>query len=201
MVCGRCRYPCARVDCASASSSRSTSTFTTSAKTRTYGGASTLPAGRRCSMPSAYQRAATSRRSSGATGRAPSSCGTWSTRCAGRIAAAAARADTGQNWKSGRNALSTVYTGHQGTVYCLQFDDEKLVTGSTDSVIKMWNHSGTRRPSPGCSSAPGLTLALQGVCTRTLTGHDARIRCLRFTDTHLASGSVVCAVLRAVLPV
>lgn len=84
-----------------------------------------------------------------------------------------------QNWRTNNKRLACTFTGHAGTVYCLQFDDEKLVTGSTDATIKVWD--------------------LKGQVRHSLTGHTARIRCLRYNDTMLASGSVVrpCTCTRA----
>lgn len=53
------------------------------------------------------------------------------------------------------------------------------MTGSTDATIKVWD--------------------LKGQVRHSLTGHTARIRCLRYNDTMLASGSVVrpCTCTRA----
>lgn len=90
-----------------------------------------------------------------------------------------------QNWRTNNKRLACTFTGHAGTVYCLQFDDEKLVTGSTDATIKVWD--------------------LKGQVRHSLTGHTARIRCLRYNDTMLASGSVVrpctCMSARRLTPV
>lgn len=53
-----------------------------------------------------------------------------------------------------------------------QFDDEKLISGSTDAQIKIWDVN-TRE------------------CTANLNGHEARIRCLKYDDRRIVSGSVV----------
>jgi len=31
------------------------------------------------------------------------------------------------------------FEGHTGTVYCLQFDSQKLISGGTDAVIRIWD--------------------------------------------------------------
>ncbi|CAG8445391.1 10313_t:CDS:2 [Ambispora leptoticha] len=60
--------------------------------------------------------------------------------------------------------------GHTDSVYCIQFDEEKIVTGSRDKTIKFWNIS-------------------TGICLRTLTGHDASVLCLQFNESIMVSGS------------
>lgn len=55
-------------------------------------------------------------------------------------------------------------------VYCLQYDDQKIVSGLRDNTIKMWDRS---------------TLA----CTRTLNGHTGSVLCLQYDDKVIISGS------------
>ncbi|KAG2182317.1 hypothetical protein INT43_007247 [Umbelopsis isabellina] len=74
-----------------------------------------------------------------------------------------------QRWNTGK--VSTFYlTGHTDSVYCLQFDDEKIVTGSRDRTIKFWNMN-TRE------------------CVHTLTGHEKSVLCLRYNNEIMVSGS------------
>lgn len=74
-----------------------------------------------------------------------------------------------QRWNTGK--VTTYYlTGHTDSVYCLQFDDEKIVTGSRDRTIKFWNMR-TRE------------------CVHTLTGHEQSVLCLRYDDEIMVSGS------------
>ncbi|KAJ2067830.1 hypothetical protein GGI08_001180 [Coemansia sp. S2] len=74
-----------------------------------------------------------------------------------------------KNWKNGIADIHTV-AGHADSVYCVQYDHEKIVTGSRDRTVKIWDSK-----------------ALQ--CTRTLTGHDASVLCLKYDDTTLVTGS------------
>lgn len=74
-----------------------------------------------------------------------------------------------QRWLRGQ--ASTHYLlGHQDSVYCLQFDDTKIVTGSRDKTIKFWNIH---------------TLE----CTATLYGHEGSVLALQFNDSWMVSGS------------
>ncbi|KAJ2816229.1 hypothetical protein FBU31_006656, partial [Coemansia sp. 'formosensis'] len=69
------------------------------------------------------------------------------------------------NWKTGVADIHTV-AGHADSVYCVQYDHEKIVTGSRDRTVKIWDSK-----------------TLQ--CTRTLAGHDASVLCLKYDDTTL----------------
>lgn len=73
-----------------------------------------------------------------------------------------------QRWKA-ENKQDRIVLGHADSIYCVQFDSEKLVTGSRDRTIKCWD--------------------MQGRCLRTLTGHYASVLCLQYDDTLMVSGS------------
>ncbi|GAA6010151.1 hypothetical protein JCM11491_005364 [Sporobolomyces phaffii] len=60
--------------------------------------------------------------------------------------------------------------GHEDSVYCVQFDDKKVVSGSRDKTIRVWD------------TASGTT-------TRILKGHEGSILCLQYDDEILLSGS------------
>jgi F-box and WD-40 domain protein 1/11 len=60
--------------------------------------------------------------------------------------------------------------GHQDSVYCLQFDDEKIITGSRDQTIKIWDLN-------------------QYQCIHTLEGHQGSVLCLKYDDQVIISGS------------
>ncbi|KAJ2688004.1 hypothetical protein IWW39_002542 [Coemansia spiralis] len=74
-----------------------------------------------------------------------------------------------KNWKTGVADIQTV-AGHTDSVYCVQYDHEKIVTGSRDRTVKIWDSK-----------------SLQ--CTRTLAGHDASVLCLKYDDVTLITGS------------
>ncbi|KAG0249200.1 hypothetical protein BG011_009514 [Mortierella polycephala] len=60
--------------------------------------------------------------------------------------------------------------GHNDSVYCVQFDNNKIVTGSRDKTIKFWDLH-------------------KLVCTHTLRGHTQSVLCLQFNDNMMVSGS------------
>jgi len=72
------------------------------------------------------------------------------------------------NWLE-KKYTTTLISGHADSVYCIQFDAFKIVSGSRDCTIKFWN--------------------FQGVCLKTLTGHSGSVLCLQYNDTYLVSGS------------
>ncbi|KAF9167467.1 hypothetical protein BGX21_000097 [Mortierella sp. AD011] len=64
----------------------------------------------------------------------------------------------------------TKLIGHEDSVYCIQFDNTKIVTGSRDRTIKFWDFH---------------TL----LCTDTLEGHTQSVLCLQFNEKKMVSGS------------
>ncbi|KAF9942671.1 hypothetical protein BGZ67_000485 [Mortierella alpina] len=60
--------------------------------------------------------------------------------------------------------------GHIDSVYCVQFDHSKIVTGSRDKTIKFWDLQTHK-------------------CTQTLKGHSQSVLCLQFNDHIMVSGS------------
>ncbi|KAG1046959.1 hypothetical protein G6F43_010574 [Rhizopus delemar] len=74
-----------------------------------------------------------------------------------------------RRWTKGEASRQSL-TGHLDGVYCLQFHQDILVTGSRDRSIKLWD------------------LKSKG-CLKTLYGHDGSVLCLRYTDAILVSGS------------
>lgn len=74
-----------------------------------------------------------------------------------------------KRWTNGQ--VSTHYfSGHKDSVYCLQFDQEKVITGSRDRSIKIWNLYNYQ-------------------CVRTLYGHRGSVLCLQYNDHIMVSGS------------
>lgn len=55
-------------------------------------------------------------------------------------------------------------------VYCLQYDDQKIVSGLRDNTIKIWDRN-----------------TLQ--CIKVLTGHTGSVLCLQYDDKAIISGS------------
>jgi len=73
------------------------------------------------------------------------------------------------NWQEGTYALRTL-TGHDNQLYCVQFDEDKIVSGSEDETMKVWDIA-------------------SGKCLKTLKGHTSGVWCLQFWHDRLLSGS------------
>uniref|UniRef100_A0A915BF89 OBG-type G domain-containing protein n=1 Tax=Parascaris univalens TaxID=6257 RepID=A0A915BF89_PARUN len=77
------------------------------------------------------------------------------------------------NWHAGRCVIRT-FEGHTQGISCVQFDSERIVSGSSDNTIRLWDIKN--------GAVPGLG-------TMTLTGHSDTVRCLHLNGSRLASGS------------
>ncbi|VDN56857.1 unnamed protein product [Dracunculus medinensis] len=76
------------------------------------------------------------------------------------------------NWRNGRHVLSriTCHSEPSRGVYCLQYDDQKIISGLRDHTIKIWQRDGLQ-------------------CSRTLRGHSGSVLCLQYDDRVIISGS------------
>lgn len=73
--------------------------------------------------------------------------------------------------KTRKHVPTKILTGHSHRVYCLQFHDNTLVSGSDDHSMKLWNLE-------------------QSQCRHTFVGHTRAVRSLQFgRDGTLVSGS------------
>lgn len=73
-------------------------------------------------------------------------------------------------WQTG-NVTARELIGHDDhVVTCLQFDGNRIVSGSDDNTLKVWN-------------------ADSGYCSATLTGHTGGVWCLEMKDDLIVSGS------------
>ncbi|CAB4426867.1 unnamed protein product [Rhizophagus irregularis] len=72
-------------------------------------------------------------------------------------------------WKKGE-CEKRYLKGHLDSVYCIQFDEHKIVTGSRDKTIKFWDIN-------------------TGNCFQTLHGHDLSVLCLQYDNYIMVSGS------------
>ncbi|KAI5121589.1 hypothetical protein M0805_009460 [Coniferiporia weirii] len=77
-----------------------------------------------------------------------------------------ARAELDRRWAHAEPHTTRI-AGHTDSVYCLEFDARRLVTGSRDRTIKVWDlHTGQLRA--------------------TLRGHAGSVLCLKFDKTAMA---------------
>ncbi|KAI8926825.1 WD40-repeat-containing domain protein [Entophlyctis helioformis] len=60
--------------------------------------------------------------------------------------------------------------GHEEAVYCLQFDEDKIISGSRDHNIKVWDMK-------------------TGACRKTVGGHVGSVLCLQYNSQYLVTGS------------
>ncbi|WKY17105.1 hypothetical protein Q1695_001600 [Nippostrongylus brasiliensis] len=76
------------------------------------------------------------------------------------------------NWREGIYKLSSINCRSENSkgVYCLQYDDEKIVSGLRDNVIKIWDRSDLS-------------------CEQILSGHTGSVLCLQYDDRVIISGS------------
>ncbi|CAF0776702.1 unnamed protein product [Adineta steineri] len=76
------------------------------------------------------------------------------------------------NWRTGNFQLEKIPCRSQNSkgVYCLQYDDEKIISGLRDNTIKIWDRK---------------TLE----CVKVLTGHNGSVLCLQYDDRVIITGS------------
>ena len=72
-------------------------------------------------------------------------------------------------WMGGQCHVRT-FEGHTGGISCVQFDGGRIVSGSHDKMIKVWDLNTMR-------------------CRHTLKGHSSRVRALAISGNLLFSGS------------
>lgn len=74
-----------------------------------------------------------------------------------------------KNWKGGEVSARYI-NGHIDSVYCIQFDKDRILSGSRDRTIKSWDvHTGE--------------------CMRTLEGHAGSVLCLQYDSRYIVTGS------------
>lgn len=79
-----------------------------------------------------------------------------------------------RNWHAGRCVVRT-FTGHTQGITCVQFDDDRIVSGSSDTTIRIWDLRGSND--------------VGNLGTMALNGHSSTVRCLDLNGNILASGS------------
>ncbi|KAK7206734.1 WD40-repeat-containing domain protein [Myxozyma melibiosi] len=94
-----------------------------------------------------------------------------------------------QRWRR-KKYKHTRLEGHNDVVYCVQFDDDKIITGSRDRTINIWDmktlqitRTLSRRPPP-----PG-TPESELESFYNISGHEGSVLCLQYDKKLLISGS------------
>ena len=77
-----------------------------------------------------------------------------------------------RSWLKGQCHVRT-FEGHSAAISCVQFDSGRIVSGSHDKTIRVWNIK---------TNSPWSVM--------TLTGHSGEVRCLHLEGNRLVSGSV-----------
>ena len=120
-----------------------------------------------------------------------------------------------EQWRMGpeKSGKATYLSGHTDSVYCVQFDEEKIITGSRDRTIRVWDINTMQcikviggpnvKPVPGPKPLrtvdyPSFHSAVASV-NGTVYGnsiyhtpeywHDASILCLQYDEKILVTGS------------
>uniref|UniRef100_A0A8C5LAK9 F-box/WD repeat-containing protein 11-like n=1 Tax=Jaculus jaculus TaxID=51337 RepID=A0A8C5LAK9_JACJA len=76
------------------------------------------------------------------------------------------------NWRCGRHNLQRIQCRSENSkgVYCLQYDDEKIISGLRDNSIKIWVKTSQE-------------------CLKVLTGHTGSVLCLQYDEHVIVTGS------------
>ncbi|KAK3095362.1 hypothetical protein FSP39_013764 [Pinctada imbricata] len=82
------------------------------------------------------------------------------------------------NWRTGRHTLQRIQCRSETSkgVYCLQYDETRIISGLRDNTIKVWK-----------SKTMWDRTTLE--CTQVLTGHTGSVLCLQYDDNIIISGS------------
>jgi F-box and WD-40 domain protein 1/11 len=122
-----------------------------------------------------------------------------------------------RRWKDGK-AAAIYLKGHTDTVYCVQFDEHKIITGSRDRTIRIWDahypwpclkvigapatHQQRQSPSNNTNPQPVNNPPFLSICAPSQQWtdvadqsiplsdcHNASILCLRYDDEIMVTGS------------
>merc|ERR1712020_427393 len=69
--------------------------------------------------------------------------------------------------------------GHDELVRCIRFDDKRIISGSYDGIIKVWDMELALDPQSKSSQ----------VCLNTFAGHTGRVFRLQFDEFQIVSSS------------
>ena len=76
------------------------------------------------------------------------------------------------NWRGGKHALKKIHCRSENIkgVYCLQYDEDKIISGLRDNTIKIWDRKSLD-------------------CTQVLHGHTGSVLCLQYDENMIVTGS------------
>lgn len=126
-----------------------------------------------------------------------------------------ARTELEKQWRMGaeKSGKATYLSGHTDSVYCVQFDEEKIITGSRDRTIRVWDINTMQclrviggpnaKPTPGPkplrtvdypsfhSAVASVNGSVYGnsIFETPAEWHDASILCLQYDNEILVTGS------------
>lgn len=86
-----------------------------------------------------------------------------------------------ENWRTGKYSRVLTLQGHESQVCCCQYDQEKIVSGSFDSSIKVWDIRNLDE-----KEEVQATMTLKK--SETNNAHSDRVLCLMFEDNKLVTG-------------
>ncbi|KAI9843770.1 MAG: hypothetical protein M1837_006131 [Sclerophora amabilis] len=104
------------------------------------------------------------------------------------------RKELGQRWERGDIKYSKI-EGHADSVYCVQFDEDKMITGSRDKTVRVWDMktykcikvlANPNEPIPFSSTAK---VDVDVSRSSSTLFHNASILCLQFDGEILVTGS------------
>ncbi|XP_046840183.1 uncharacterized protein LOC124434340 isoform X2 [Xenia sp. Carnegie-2017] len=90
-----------------------------------------------------------------------------------------------KNWLNGTYTLRTFEGHHQG-IACVQFDDTRIVSGSSDKTIKA---DEGKLVSGSYDKTVKVWDLKTGECRLTMRGHTAAVLCVQFDEQKIVSGS------------
>lgn len=99
------------------------------------------------------------------------------------------------NWRTGRHTLQRIHCRSETSkgVYCLQYDDTKIISGLRDNTIKTFSvppHARSASSDPMADGGRGNMWDRNTLeCTQVLTGHTGSVLCLQYDDNIIISGS------------
>lgn len=87
------------------------------------------------------------------------------------------------NWRTGRHTLQRIHCRSETSkgVYCLQYDETRIISGLRDNTIKVW------KSKMDSDSQMWDRNTLE--CVQILTGHTGSVLCLQYDENIIISGS------------